>query len=76
MQSVVARFHSADFEAAAVTSIDMMSLGSEGFEAAFPWVRFELDRPFGFLAVHRPTNLVLFAGWVTTPASVTAAGPE
>ena len=23
------------------------------------------DRPFGFLAVHRPTGLILVAGWVT-----------
>jgi hypothetical protein len=25
------------------------------------------DRPFGFLAVHRETSLVLTAGWVTDP---------
>jgi hypothetical protein len=25
------------------------------------------DRPFGFLALHRHTRLVLAAGWVTDP---------
>jgi serine protease inhibitor len=25
------------------------------------------DRPFGFLAVHRHSRLVLMAGWVTDP---------
>ncbi|BCK67125.1 hypothetical protein Srufu_010780 [Streptomyces libani subsp. rufus] len=25
------------------------------------------DRPFGFLAVHRASGLVLVAGWVATP---------
>jgi hypothetical protein len=25
------------------------------------------DRPFGFLAVHRPTGLVVVAGWVAAP---------
>jgi hypothetical protein len=29
------------------------------------WVAF--DRPFGFAAVHRPTGLVLVAGWVAAP---------
>lgn len=28
---------------------------------------FEVDRPFGFLAVDRESGLVLFAGWVTDP---------
>jgi hypothetical protein len=31
-------------------------------------VRF--DRPFGFLAVDRPTGLVLLAGWVDDPEEV------
>jgi hypothetical protein len=30
-------------------------------------VRAVFDRPFGFLAVHRETRLVLAAGWVTDP---------
>jgi hypothetical protein len=30
-------------------------------------VRAVFDRPFGFLAVHRETRLVLAAGWVTEP---------
>jgi hypothetical protein len=30
-------------------------------------LRLDVDRPFGFLAVHRDTGLVLVAGWVTDP---------
>jgi hypothetical protein len=30
------------------------------------------DQPFGFLAVHRPTGLVLIAGWVAQAERSTA----
>lgn len=30
-------------------------------------VEADFDRPFGFLAVHRTSRLVLAAGWVTEP---------
>ncbi|MER7185772.1 proteinase inhibitor I4 serpin, partial [Streptomyces hyaluromycini] len=33
-------------------------------------VRAAFDRPFGFLAVHRESRLVLAAGWVTEPTVV------
>ena len=29
------------------------------------------DRPFAYYAVHRPTGLILVAGWVTEPAEPT-----
>ncbi|MFE4632677.1 serpin family protein [Streptomyces sp. NPDC056773] len=64
-QSAVARFHSEGFEAAAVTAFAAAAGG------AMPRERYrvrqaEVDfhRPFGFLAVHRTSRLVLAAGWV------------
>ncbi|MEJ8670964.1 hypothetical protein WKI71_28885 [Streptomyces sp. MS1.AVA.1] len=30
-------------------------------------IRATYDRPFGFLALHRHSRLVLAAGWVTDP---------
>ncbi|MCX5380722.1 serpin family protein [Streptomyces sp. NBC_00091] len=67
-QSALARFHATGFEAAAVTAI-AAAAGS-----AMPRLRYRVrraevcfDRPFGFLAVHRPSRLVLAAGWITDP---------
>jgi serine protease inhibitor len=68
-QSVLASFDALGFEAAAVTAVAAAPGGapppprytSTVVTAAF-------DRPFGFLAVHRETRLVLTAGWVTEPA--------
>ncbi|MFI5910367.1 serpin family protein [Dactylosporangium sp. NPDC051541] len=68
-QDAVAEFTGTGFKAAAVTGIAMRLAG-----AFFPQLdhRKEVtsvvfDRPFGFLAVHRPTGLVLVAGWVAEP---------
>ncbi|WP_327256735.1 serpin family protein [Streptomyces sp. NBC_01244] len=67
-QSAVARFHSEGFEAAAVTAIGAVGAG------AMPRLRYRVrhaqvafHRPFGFLAVHRTSRLVLAAGWVADP---------
>jgi len=38
-------------------------------------VRVSFDRPFGFLAVHRRTGLVLVAGWVDDPDPYQRTGP-
>ncbi|MGW1611051.1 serpin family protein [Streptomyces sp. NPDC002285] len=67
-QSTMARFGELGFRAAAVTAFDVVA-GS----APLPdrWVtttvRATYDRPFGFLALHRHSRLVLAAGWVTDP---------
>ncbi|RKT02722.1 serpin (serine protease inhibitor) [Streptomyces sp. 3211.6] len=68
-QSAVARFQAEGFEAAAVTAV----AAAPGC-AAPPRLRYRtrraevrFDRPFGFLAVHRTSRLVLAAGWVTDP---------
>ncbi|MGW2675675.1 serpin family protein [Streptomyces sp. NPDC001436] len=75
-QSAVARFHAEGFEAAAVTA-----MGAVGGCGVPPRVRYRarraevsFDRPFGFLAVHRTSRLVVAAGWVTEP--VPYAEPE
>ncbi|MFF1409196.1 serpin family protein [Streptomyces sp. NPDC058289] len=67
-QSAVARFHSEGFEAAAVTAIGLAA------GCAMPRLRYRVrqaqvafHRPFGFLAVHRTSRLVLAAGWVAEP---------
>lgn len=65
-QSAVATFSALGFEAAAVTAMAMKA----SFAAAQHTVRrveVSLDRPFGFVATHRPTGLVLVAGWVADP---------
>jgi hypothetical protein len=67
-QSVLARFFAEGFEAAAVTAFGAMASG------AMPRERYEItsvdvtfDRPFGFIAVHRPSRLAVVAGWVDSP---------
>ena len=68
VQDVLARFFAEGFEAAAVTAFGI-AVGS-----AMPRERYEItlvdvtfDRPFGFIAVHRPSRLVVVAGWVSSP---------
>lgn len=65
-QSAVAIFSALGFEAAAVTAIGLRMVSLPVRNARGLAVTF--DRPFGFLTVHRPTGLVLFAGWVDSPA--------
>ncbi|WP_371619216.1 serpin family protein [Streptomyces sp. NBC_00454] len=64
-QSALARFHAEGFEAAAVTAIGVAA------GCAMPRLKYRVrrarvafHRPFGFLAVHRTSRLVLAAGWV------------
>ncbi|MFF1302698.1 serpin family protein [Streptomyces sp. NPDC058307] len=68
-QSVLARFDALGFEAAAVTAVAAVPGGpppTPRYTSTVVTATF--DRPFGFLAVHRETRLVLTAGWVTEPA--------
>ncbi|MFD7258620.1 serpin family protein [Streptomyces sp. NPDC059874] len=71
-QSALARFDAKGFEAAAVTAV------AAAAGCAAPRLRYRVrhaevrfDRPFGFLAVHRTSRLVLAAGWVNEPGMVT-----
>lgn len=69
-QDVLAKFNETGFEAAAVTAVGMVRCASA---MAPPRPRPALsitatfDRPFGFIAVDRMTNLVLVAGWIDQP---------
>jgi hypothetical protein len=67
-QDAVATFGARGFRAAAVTAIATRAGAAPGRDDRRKRrVRLDVDRPFGFLAVHRPTGLVLVAGWVTDP---------
>jgi hypothetical protein len=75
-QSATATFGAEGFRAAAVTAIAMRA----GSAPPRPTkqkrlVRVAFDRPFGFLAVHRRTGLVLVAGWVDDPDPYQHSGP-
>ncbi|MEU9087199.1 serpin family protein [Streptomyces sp. NPDC048357] len=70
-QSALARFHAEGFEAAAVTAFGMVggcAPSRPRYRVRRAEVRF--DRPFGFLAVHRTSRLVLAAGWVAEPETL------
>ena len=68
VQNVLARFFAEGFEAAAVTAFDM-TLGSAPPQERYEITRVDVtfDRPFGFIAVHRPSRLAVVAGWVSSP---------
>ncbi|MFE6624351.1 serpin family protein [Streptomyces sp. NPDC057740] len=66
-QSAMARFGARGFEAAAVTAFGMAGAGPSRARWVTTTVEATFDRPFGFLAVHRHTRLVLAAGWVADP---------
>ncbi|WP_037883399.1 MULTISPECIES: serpin family protein [unclassified Streptomyces] len=75
-QSAMARFHATGFEAAAVTAVAARPGGGAPPRVVHRVRRAEVrfDRPFGFLAVHRDSRLVLAAGWVTDPETALGAG--
>ncbi|MBS9535469.1 hypothetical protein KIH27_17935 [Mycobacterium sp. M1] len=67
-QDVLARFFAEGFEAGAVTAFGICCTGvlpPEMYQVMTVDVTF--DRPFGFLAVHRPSRLAVVAGWVASP---------
>jgi serine protease inhibitor len=69
-QSCTAAFSATGFEAAAVTAFGLEWMG---FEEPAPQThrhrcaQVTFDRPFAYLAVHRPTGLILVAGWIDDP---------
>ncbi|WP_262700825.1 MULTISPECIES: serpin family protein [Streptomyces] len=65
-QSMTASFSAEGFLAAAVTAFSMAP-GSAPPQRTAKLISVRYERPFGFLAVHRATGLVLTAGWVTEP---------
>ncbi|WP_405486084.1 serpin family protein [Streptomyces sp. NBC_00096] len=68
-QSAMARFHAEGFEAAAVTALAAVAGAAPGSRLRYRVRRagVAFHRPFGFLAVHRTSRLVLAGGWVAQP---------
>lgn len=62
-QATVARFHATGFEAASITAMAMEAAGMPPPPQRIRNLVLTLDRPFGFVAVHRASGLPLFAGW-------------
>lgn len=67
-QATVARFHATGFEAASVTMMAMEAAGMPSPPQRVRDLHLTLDRPFGFVAVHRRTGLPLFVGWAAEDA--------
>ncbi|WP_084530636.1 serpin family protein [Nocardia miyunensis] len=66
-QNARARFTREGFEAAAVSAVGMVRAVALRRPHSTTEIAVAFDRPFGFLAVHRPTGLVIVAGWVAHP---------
>jgi serine protease inhibitor len=68
-QACTAVFSATGFEAAAVTAFAMTRASAFISKRRHRHTRavIDFDRPFAYLAVHRPTGLVLVAGWVAEP---------
>ncbi|MGQ4615110.1 serpin family protein [Nocardia sp. R7R-8] len=74
-QEVLARFSHEGFEAAAVTAFALRAAAAVLRHDYAPVVSVVFDRPFGFLAVHRPTGLAVVAGWVATAPTSSPGTP-
>ena len=59
----MARFSATGFEAAAVTAMADGRRIRPNCQARRPYSS-RWSRPFGFIAVHRPTGVPVVAGWV------------
>ncbi|MFF7870846.1 serpin family protein [Streptomyces qaidamensis] len=75
-QNTMAKFGALGFEAAAVTAFGAVAGGLPDLRYLTTRITAAFDRPFGFLALHRHTRLVLTAGWVTDPLPFPEYGSE
>ncbi|GAA2783004.1 serpin family protein [Streptomyces showdoensis] len=66
-QTATAEFGAEGFLAASATVSGAMGGAAPATPYRVRLVRLAVDRPFGFLAVHRDSRLVLTAGWVARP---------
>lgn len=76
-QDVVATFNRTGFRATAVTAVSMKVGSARPEQQETHRVRrvsVTFDEPFGFVATHRPSSLVVVAGWVHEPAP--SASPD
>ena len=69
LQSARAMFTEEGFEAAAVSAFEMLAGSAMRPSHQVKVLEVHFDRPFGFLAIDRPSGLVLFAGWFEDPAT-------
>lgn len=67
MELVLARFFAEGFEAAAVTAFGEVGSALPDKRYEVTYARVDFGRPFGFLAVHRPSRVAVVAGWVQSP---------
>lgn len=72
-QNARARFTREGFEAAAVTAVGVVRAVAFRRPHATTEISVNFDRPFGFLAVHRPTGSAVVAGWVAHPPHATGS---
>lgn len=76
-QTAMAVFAADGFEAAAVTALGAVAGGMPSVPPRrVKQVRVEFDRPFGFLAVHRTSGLIVAAGWVAEPEQCPTSAEE
>jgi hypothetical protein len=75
-QAAMATFTADGFKAAAITALAMAAGSMLAHERRSRKLRVQVtfDRPFGFVAVHRPTGLILVAGWVAEPEEASLPG--
>ncbi|WP_406835592.1 serpin family protein [Streptomyces sp. AHU1] len=66
-QSMTATFGAHGFRSAAVTAFGVAAGSAPYHPFRARRINVSFDRPFGFLALHRTSRLVLNAGWVTDP---------
>ncbi|GAA1992381.1 serpin family protein [Catenulispora subtropica] len=72
-QDAVAVFTASGFRAAAVTAFAMRA-GAAPRPSRIRRVSAVFDRPFAYYAVHRPSGLILVAGWVGEPDQDVSSG--
>ncbi|GAB3228306.1 hypothetical protein GCM10027447_20360 [Glycomyces halotolerans] len=66
-QRCVATFSATGFEAAAVTATAMRLAGAFSMNHRHVRATVAFDRPFAYVARHRPSGLILVGGWVAEP---------
>lgn len=73
-QDAVAEFTATGFHAAAVTAFDAVGAGMPPPPRRVRRVSVVFNRPFAYYAVHRPSGLILVAGWVSEPSYDVSSG--
>ncbi|MGV9269525.1 serpin family protein [Kitasatospora sp. NPDC003701] len=66
-QTVTATFGARGFRSASVTALSAAVAGLPRYRYRARRISARFHRPFGFLAVHHTSRLVLNAGWITEP---------